>query len=139
MPGRERGMAEFWLGEAAAAFEDVLQREAEGGRPAARERLAVLRDAYLALREASLDRPLAELEPTGRADARLARTKGAWALWMLRQSLGPLTYREIWSGTDGPPATTEALRKSVFGVRSSAFGTDNPRPNTEHRTPNTDP
>lgn len=106
-------MVEFWLGEAAAAFEDVLRREAEEGRPAARERLAVLRDAYMGLREASLDRPLAELEPTGRGDARVARTKGVWVLWMLRQALGPLTYREIWSATDGPPATTEALRKAV--------------------------
>jgi hypothetical protein len=106
-------MAEFWLGEAAAAFDDVLRRESEGGRPAARERLAVLRDAYLGLREASLDRPLAELEPTGRGDAQIARTKGAWVLWMLRQALGPLTYREIWSGSDGAPATTEALKKAV--------------------------
>jgi hypothetical protein len=106
-------MAEFWLGEAAAAFENVLRREAEGGRPAAHERLAVLRDAYLGLREASLDRPLAELEPTGQGDAQIARTKGAWVLWMLRQALGPLTYRELWSGSGAAPATTDALKQAV--------------------------
>jgi aminopeptidase N len=106
-------MADFWLREAAGAFAEVLRREAEGGRPAAHERLAVLRDAYLGLREASLDRPLAELEPTGRGDTQVARTKGAWVLWMLRQAVGPLSYREIAAGPDGLPATTEALKRAV--------------------------
>src|SRR5215212_2650430 len=132
-------MADFWLSEAAKAFEDVLRREAEQGRPAARERLAVLRDAYLGLRETSLDRPLAELELTGRGDAQVARTKGAWVLWMLRQALGPLTWREIWSAPGGAPETTEALKRAVLGVRSSVFGDSSSAPNTEHRTPNTDP
>jgi hypothetical protein len=122
---------DFWLVEASAAFEEVLLREAEGGRPAARERLQVLRDAYVGLRDAGLDQPLAELEPTGRADARVARTKGPWVFWMLRQALGPLSFREIWSRPDGPPRTTETLREAVLGV-----GAD---PHTEHPTPNTDP
>lgn len=106
-------MADFWLLEATAAFEQVLRREAEEGRPAARERLHVLRDAYLGLRDASVDRPLAELEPSGRGDAQIARTKGAWVLWMLRQAVGPLAYRELWSAPEGPPVTTEALRMGV--------------------------
>jgi hypothetical protein len=123
-PREQRTLAEFWLGEAAAAFEDVLRREAEQGRPAARERLAVLRDAYLGLREASLDRPLAELEPTGRGDAQVARTKGAWVLWMLRQALGPLTWREIWFAPGSVPATTEALKKAVMGGEWSVVTDD---------------
>src|SRR6266699_3536414 len=106
-------MADFWLQEATAAFEQVLRREAEGGRPAARERLQVLRDAYLALREASQDRPLAELEPSGRGDAQIARTKGTWVLWMLRQSVGPLAFQEIGAGSGGPPLTMEALREAI--------------------------
>ena len=106
-------MADFWLLEATAAFEQVLRREAEEGRPAARERLQVLRDAYLGLREASLDRPLAELEPSGRGDAQIARTKGAWVLWMLRQAVGPLAYRELWHG--GPPTITERLKELLPG------------------------
>src|SRR3954454_18404693 len=106
-------MPEFWLQEATAAFDELLRREAAEGRPAARERLQVLRDAYLGLREASLDRPLAELEPSGRGDAQIARTKGAWVLWMLRQAVGPLAYRELWSAPEGPPVTTEALREGV--------------------------
>src|SRR5712692_11023895 len=106
-------MADFWLREATAAFDDVLRREVEEGRPAARERLQVLRDAYLGLRGASLDRPLAELEPTGRGDAQVARSKGAWVLWMLRQAVGPLAYREIWFGPEGPPLTVEALKRAV--------------------------
>jgi hypothetical protein len=129
-------MADFWLGEAAAAFEDVLRREAEEGRPAARERLAVLRDAYLGLREAALDRPLAELEPTGRGDAQVARTKGAWVLWMLRQALGPLTWREIWSGPGGAPATTEALKKTVVSGQWSV-ATEDAQAAPHHSTPTT--
>jgi hypothetical protein len=131
-------MTDFWLQEAAAAFEDILQREREQGRPAARERLAMLRDAYVALRDASLDRPLAELEPTGPSDARIARTKGAWVLWMVRQALGPLEFRDLWSGPQGPPGTIEALRAAVSGVGSSVFGGSQSEPNTEHRTPNTE-
>src|SRR5216683_861076 len=96
-------MADFWLREATAAFEDVLRREAEEGRPAARERLQVLRDSYLALRAASLDR-------------QVARTKGAWVLWMLRQAVGPLSFRTIWTGLDGPPTTTEALKETLSAV-----------------------
>src|SRR5437660_852351 len=106
-------MAEFWLQEATTAFEQVLRREVEEGRPAARERLQVLRDAYLGLREAGLDRPLAELEPSGRGDAQVARNKGAWVLWMLRQAVGTLFFHEIWSGPEGPPETIEALKKAV--------------------------
>jgi hypothetical protein len=128
-------MAEFWLQEAAAAFEELLRLEAQEGRPAARERLAVLRDGYLALRDASLDRPLAELEPTGRGDAKVARTRGVWVLWMLRQALGPLTFRETWSGPEGPPLTTEALKASL-GVRRSVFGQSRPEPSTQYPTPN---
>ncbi len=112
----ERLEGDYWLTEAINAFAEVLRREAEEGRPAARERLAVLREGYVALRQASLDRPLAELEPTGRADARVARTKGVWVLWMLRQALGPLSFREFWPGAAGPPATTEALRGAVTGI-----------------------
>jgi hypothetical protein len=126
----ESDPGDFWLREAALAFDDVLRREAEEGRPAARERLAVLRDAYLGMREASLDRPLAELEPTGRGDTQVARTKGAWVLWMLRQAVGPLSYREIASGPDGLPATTEALKKGVSGVGGGGSGTDEPA--TQH-------
>src|SRR5947209_16089919 len=106
-------MSDFWLREATTTFEEVLRREAEEGRPAARERVGVLRDAYLALREAGLDRPLAELEPSGRGDAQVARNKGAWVLWMLRQAVGTLSFHEIWSGLDGPPETIEALKKAV--------------------------
>ena len=102
-------MADFWLREATAAFEEVRRREAVEGRPAARERLQVLRDAYLGLREASLDRPLAELEPSGRGDAQVARSKGASVLWMLRQAVGPLSFRTIWAGAGGPPTTADAL------------------------------
>ena len=115
-------MADFWLQEATAAFEQVLRREREEGRPAARERLQVLRDAYLGLREASLDRPLAELEPSGRGDAQIARTKGVWVLWMLRQAVGPLAYQEIGSGSEGPPVTTEALREGLPGSAASLAG-----------------
>jgi hypothetical protein len=75
----------------------------------------VLREAYLALRNASQDRPLAELEPSGRGDAQIARTKGVWVLWMVRQAVGPLEFRELWSGTGGPPVTMEALRESLAG------------------------
>jgi hypothetical protein len=116
-------MADFWLSEATGAFDEVLRREAEEGRPAARERLQVLRDAYLSLRAASLDRPLAELEPSGRGDAQVARSKGAWVLWMLRQAMGPLAFRGIWSGAEGSPTTTEALTKrlSAVGCQPSVF------------------
>jgi hypothetical protein len=106
-------MSDFWLREATTAFDEVLRREAVEGRRAARERLGVLRDAYLALREAGLDRPLAELEPSGRGDAQVARNRGAWVLWMLRQAVGPLAFHEIWSAPEGPPETTEALKKAV--------------------------
>ena len=127
-------MAEFWLQEAAAAFEEVLRLETQEGRPAARERLAVLREAYLALRDASLDRPLAELEPTGRGDAKVARTRGTWVLWMLRQVLGPLTFREIWSTPDGPLLTTGSLKRALdLGHR--ALGDSQTEPNAQHLTP----
>jgi hypothetical protein len=129
-------MADFWLQEATAAFEQVLRREAEEGRPAARERLQVLRDSYLALREASQDRPLAELEPSGRGDAQIARTKGAWVLWMLRQAMGPLAYHELWSGSAGPPMTIEALREGVgYGVLGVGSELSRPTLNTQHPTP----
>jgi hypothetical protein len=124
-------MADFWLQEARAAFEQVLRRETEEGRPAARERLQVLRDAYLALREASQDRPLVELEPSGRGDAQVARTKGAWVLWMLRQAIGPLAYQEIASRSEGPPMTTEALREALpgsAGVSPAPAGADDSGP-----------
>jgi hypothetical protein len=39
-------------------------------------------------------------------------------LWMLRQALGPLTYREVWAGPQGPPLTTEALKRVVSGEGS---------------------
>lgn len=126
-------MADFWLQEAAIAFDDVLRREAAEGRPAARERLRVLRDAYLGLREAALDRPLAELEPTGRGDAQVARTKGTWVLWMVRQALGPLTYRSIWSGAQGPPATTEALKEAVACGQWSVISRQRPT-DLDHRS-----
>src|SRR5947209_3572783 len=108
-------MSDFWLHEATVAFDEVLRRETEEGRPAARERLAVLRDAYLALRDAGLDRPLAELEPSGRGDTQVARGKGAWVLWMLRQAVGPLFFHEIWSGPEGPLRTMETLKEAVGG------------------------
>src|SRR5437660_12748813 len=114
-------MAEFWLQEATTAFEQVLRREVEEGRPAARERLQVLRDAYLGLREASLDRPLAELEPSGRGDAQVARSKGAWVLWMLRQAVGPLSFHTLWSGPDGLPTTTEALKEAALRGEGSGL------------------
>jgi hypothetical protein len=129
-------MPEFWLQEAAAAFEEVLRREAAEGRPAARERLRVLRDAYLGLREALLDRPLAELEPTGRGDAQVARMKGAWVLWMLRQALGPLSFREIWSGPEGPPTTVEALKKAVASCQLPVVSKDVPGASLELTTDN---
>src|SRR3954452_4507721 len=130
-------MADFWLQEATAAFEQVLRRETEEGRPAARERLQMLRDAYLALREASQDRPLAELEPSGRGDAQIARTKGAWVLWMLRQAVGPLAYRELWSAPQGPPVTTEALKSGVGSWELGVGGASSrsPTPNSQLPTP----
>ena len=115
----QRDARDYWLTEATAAFDELLRLEAAEGRPAARERLALLRDAYLSLREASLDRPLAELEPTGRGDARIARTKGPWVLWMLRQALGPLSFREIWSGPLGSPESTEGLKNAAPGGESN--------------------
>jgi hypothetical protein len=133
-------MADFWLREAAGAFEAVLRREREEGRPAARERLQVLRDAYLGLREASLDRPLAELEPSGRGDAQIARTKGAWVLWMLRQAIGPLAFQETWSRPEGPPLTLEALRSRVDGLSLIVDGPAKPEssvPSTINHQPST--
>jgi hypothetical protein len=133
-------MSDFWLREATTAFEEVLRREAEEGRLAARERLGVLRDAYLALREAGLDRPLAELEPSGRGDAQVARNKGAWVLWMLRQAVGPLSFQEIWSAPESPPETTEALRDRVDGLWSMVDGpaeTSPPQPSTLNHQPST--
>jgi hypothetical protein len=169
---------EFWLREATAAFEGVLRREAEEGRPAARERLRVLRDSYLGLREAKLDRPLAELggardeirgvrggsvgaapvadcglriadwsTKTGSSqseisnpqsamesgDRQVARTKGAWVLWMLRQALGPLSYRAIWADPGGSPDTTEALKKAVVSGEREGQAEDR-TPDTEHLT-----
>lgn len=126
-------MADFWLREATAAFEEVRRREAVEGRPAARERLQVLRDAYLGLREASLDRPLAELEPSGRGDAQVARSKGAWVLWMLRQAVGPLSFHTLWSGPDGPPTTTEALKEAV--MRGQGSGVSSSGPIAPHPSP----
>src|SRR5262249_14328539 len=57
--------------------------------------------------------------------------------WMLRQAVGPLAYREIWSASEGPPVTTEALKSGVggweVGVGDSARAS--PIPNSQLPTP----
>jgi hypothetical protein len=107
-------MADFWLGAAAASFQEVLRREKEEGRPAARERLGILRDSYLALRQAGRDRPLAEL--SGDESVPLARSKGAWVLWMLHQTVGPLTFQALWPGPEDALLTTESLKRKLSEI-----------------------
>lgn len=101
----------FWLQEARAALEELLALEAAEGKSVARARLEVLRQAYLGMRAAEEDRPLAELA-VGSATARqIARTRGAWVLWMVRGRLGPLDFRELEQAWQRPVAeTTTALR-----------------------------
>jgi hypothetical protein len=43
----------------------------------------------------------------------VARTKGAWVLWMIRQAIGPLSFRALWQGLEGPPPTVEALQRAL--------------------------
>ena len=96
-----------WLQVAWDGFRDLVRTEREAGRAEACRRLAGLRDAYLALKRPD-EPPLVD----ARDDAlwELARTRGVWALWMLREAMGP-TFDlacEAWLGT-GAPATPAEL------------------------------
>ena len=83
-----------------AAFLRLLEYEREEGPEKARQRLAGLRMVYLASRqEATL--PCLR-EATGPAAGELAETRGVWALWMLRQEIGPLDWERIDLDGDAP-------------------------------------
>jgi hypothetical protein len=77
-----------WIEAAKGPFERLLEAEVEMGREAVRARLEGLRLAYLDLRMAGGDRPLAEGPNAG-------RTKGPWVLWMLRKTLSPPAFRPV--------------------------------------------
>lgn len=79
-----------WLEAAWEPFCDLLRVEETDGRAAARGRLSGLREAYLATRALGGEMPLAEA--TGDEVWTLARTRGVWALWMLRERMGPPAF-----------------------------------------------
>lgn len=77
-----------WVEAARGPFERLLEAEREAGSTAVRARLEGFRLAYLDLRAAGEDRPLAESP-----DA--AATRGTWVLWMLRARLSPLAFEAV--------------------------------------------
>lgn len=96
-----------WLQVAWEAFRDLVRIEREAGRAEARRRLAGLRDAYLALKRPD-EPPL--IAARDEALWELARTRGVWVLWMLREATGPAfdLACETWLA-EGAPATVEQL------------------------------
>jgi len=101
-----------WVQEARGTLEELLAQEAAEGKSAARARLEVLRQAYLGMRGAGEDRPLAELALGSTADRQIARTRGAWVLWMVRARLGVLDFRELQQAWEQEAAqTTTTLRE----------------------------
>jgi hypothetical protein len=135
--GAAGGPEEFWLREARAALEDVLALEAEEGKSAARDRLEVLRQSYLGLREAGDDGPLAELDSGGRLDRQIARSKGVWVLWMVRSALGVLDFRELQRTWEvGEALTTAALREWLVrrDLGDEAAADQRRAPHDERRT-----
>src|SRR5262245_7533243 len=94
-----------WIEAARGPFERLLEAEAESGSDAVHPRLEGLRQAYLDLRAGGMDRPLAE-------GLDMARTKGAWVLWMLRTAVSAPRFqpvREAWQR--GGALETAALRE----------------------------
>ena len=84
----------FWLDEAFGAFQRLQEDEDAGGTAAAITRLQGLREAYLGVRTEGGDRPLAEVGADDNGNV-LARTKGVWVLWMLRNDTSPLAWRDL--------------------------------------------
>src|SRR5207248_2211201 len=60
VPASPRPHGDFWLREARGGLDELLATEAAEGKAVARQRLEVLRQAYLGLRDAGEDKPLAE-------------------------------------------------------------------------------
>ncbi|MBI3911095.1 MAG: hypothetical protein HY320_09205 [Armatimonadetes bacterium] len=111
----------------AAAWEpfcELLHVESRDGRGAARSRLAGLREAYLAARAVGGEVPLAE---TAGEDAwPLARTRGVWVLWMLRDAVGPTAFQAAcgdWLAGCEPPslAALRAHAEAEHGAELGAF------------------
>ena len=75
------------------AFARLLDHEREQGPRAARQRLAGLRMAYLARRQETALPSLRGV--SGDLAGELARTRGVWALWMLRQRLGAHAWEQL--------------------------------------------
>jgi hypothetical protein len=115
-------MSERWLQEALPALQEVLEREREAGRSAACERMEAFREAYLGLREAGADPPLAELAEGGKP-APTARLKGAWVLWMLRERLGEPAFGELMESRLLAPGSW-LLAKAGGGPHAERPGTD---------------
>jgi hypothetical protein len=83
-----------WVEQALPGLADLREREEESGRAAVRDRLYQIEQAYLILREAGTERPLAELG-VGQMETAIGRAKGAWVLWMLRDRVGEPLFSEI--------------------------------------------
>jgi hypothetical protein len=116
---RSSAFSGVWLREAKLSLEDVLERERDEGIAAGRERLEELRQAYLGLREAGVDRPLRDLGGE-RLDAQIARTKGVWVLWMLRETEGEPRFAEL-VGDDGIGSSRIEDRGGLSTDHLSAF------------------
>lgn len=92
-----------WLQKALPALAEVLEQEQVEGLARARERMEAYRQVYLGLRDTAPERPLARLSEE-RIDEQIARAKGVWVLWMLRNRIGEPAFQEFVSACGLVPA-----------------------------------
>jgi ABC-type transport system involved in multi-copper enzyme maturation permease subunit len=76
------------LVEGMADYATLLLYDAERGAAARRAYATLLERQYLEGRQASRERSLVESDDAAAADEVVLQKKGAWAMWMLHQSLG---------------------------------------------------
>lgn len=101
-----------WVEEALPGLAELREREEELGTPGVRERLHLVEQAYLAVREAGSERPLTEMG-SGTMESATARAKGTWVLWMLRDRVGEPLFAELLVLPDARQDLRRALIRTL--------------------------